>query len=49
MFALYMIPNQAAKTQRVKDGLNEEIAFCISTAGHSTYQSVRDTTLEVER
>lgn len=36
-FALYMIPDKAAKTQRFLNSLNKEITLCISRVAYSTY------------
>ena len=47
-FCPYMILDDDRKKRRFLDRLNNVIASGISGATHSTFQSLRDTTIEVE-
>lgn len=49
-FCLYMIPDDVTKMQRFLDELHENIAMHLSGVPYNTtYQSLRDSALDVER
>ena len=48
-FCPNLVADEVSKNRRFLDGLSEPIALSLSRSDHPTYQSMRDTTLEVER
>ena len=44
-----LVTDEVSKKRRFLDGLSDLIALSLSGSDHPTYQSMRDTTLEVER
>ena len=48
-FCPNLVANEINKKRRFLDGLVETIALSLSGSDHPTYQSMRDTALEVER
>ena len=48
-FCPNLVADEVNKKRRFLDGLSEPIALSLSGSDHPTYQSMRDTALEVER
>ena len=48
-FCLNLVADEVSKKRRFLDGLSEPIALSLSGSDHPTYQSMRDSTLVVER
>ena len=48
-FCPNLVADEVSKKRRFLDGLVETIALSLSGSDHPTYQSMRDTALEVER
>ena len=48
-FCPNLVADEVSRKRRFLDGLSELIALSLSGSDHPTYQSMRDTALEVER
>ena len=48
-FCPNLVADEVNRKRRFLDGLSELIALSLSGSDHPTYQSMRDTALEVER
>ena len=48
-FCPNLVADEVSRKMRFLDGLSEPIALSLSGFDHPTYQSMRDTALEVER